>query len=33
MTTTLCTVCYLEKDNEILMLYRNKKENDINKGK
>lgn len=27
------TVCYLEKKDEILMLYRNKKENDINKGK
>lgn len=27
------TVCYLLKDDEILMLYRNKKENDINKGK
>lgn len=28
-----CTVCYIEKEDEILMLYRNKKENDINKGK
>ncbi|MDK9580759.1 DNA (cytosine-5-)-methyltransferase [Sneathia sanguinegens] len=27
------TVCYIEKDDEILMLYRNKKKNDINKGK
>lgn len=27
------TVCYLLKDDKILMLYRNKKENDINKGK
>lgn len=29
----LYTVCYLIKDNSFLMLYRNKKENDINKGK
>ena len=29
----LYTVCYLIKKNDILMLYRNKKENDINKGK
>lgn len=29
----LYTVCYLIKENKILMLYRNKKENDINKGK
>lgn len=28
-----CTVCYIEKDDKILMLYRNKKKNDINKGK
>ena len=27
------TLCYIEKDNKYLMLYRNKKENDINKGK
>lgn len=27
------TVCYIEKDDEVLMLYRNKKKNDINKGK
>lgn len=27
------TVCYLLKDDEILMLYRNKKKNDINEGK
>lgn len=27
---TICTVCYIEKDDEVLMLYRNKKENDIN---
>ena len=30
---TICTVCYIEKDDEVLMLYRNKKENDINEGK
>ncbi len=29
----LYTVCYLIKKNDILMLYRNKKENDINQGK
>lgn len=28
-----CTVCYIEKDDKVLMLYRNKKKNDINKGK
>lgn len=28
-----CTVCYIEKDDKILMLYRNKKKNDINEGK
>ncbi len=27
------TLCYLEKDNKYLMLYRNKKENDVNAGK
>lgn len=27
------TVCYIEHNNEFLMLYRNKKENDINEGK
>lgn len=27
------TLAYLEKNNKILMLYRDKKENDINKGK
>ncbi len=27
------TLCYLEKDNKYLMLYRNKKENDANAGK
>ena len=29
----LTTLCYLEKDNKYLMLHRNKKEIDINKGK
>lgn len=29
----LTTLCYIEQDNKYLMLYRNKKENDINKGK
>lgn len=28
-----CTLCYLEKDEQFLMLYRNKKENDPNEGK
>jgi len=27
------TLCYIEKDNQYLMLYRNKKENDCNEGK
>lgn len=27
------TLCYIEKDNEYLMLYRNKKQNDDNEGK
>jgi len=27
------TLCYIEKDNQYLMLYRNKKENDPNEGK
>ena len=27
------TQCYIEKDNKYLMLYRNKKENDLNEGK
>ena len=27
------TLCYIEKDNKYLMLFRNKKQNDINKGK
>jgi 8-oxo-dGTP diphosphatase len=29
----LSTLCYLEKDNQYLMLHRTKKENDINKDK
>ena len=29
----LTTVCYLEKDGEVLMLHRTKKEKDVNKGK
>ena len=29
----IATLCYLEKDNKYLMLYRNKKKIDINKGK
>ncbi len=27
------TLCYIEKDNKYLMLYRNKKKTDLNKGK
>ena len=27
------TLCYIEKNDKVLMLYRNKKEVDINKGK
>lgn len=27
------TLCHIEKDNKYLMLYRNKKENDLNEGK
>lgn len=33
MKSNLYTACYLEKEDKILMLYRNKKENDINEGK
>ena len=33
MERILSTLCYIVKDNQVLMLYRNKKENDINKGK
>ena len=29
----LATECYIQRENQILMLYRNKKKNDINKGK
>ena len=29
----MTTLCYIEHDGKYLMLYRNKKENDINKGK
>lgn len=29
----ITTLCYIEKDNKYLMLYRNKKENDICEGK
>lgn len=31
--TILTTICYLKKDGKTLMLYRNKKKNDINEGK
>jgi len=31
--TILTTICYLKKNHQTLMLYRNKKENDINEGK
>lgn len=27
------TLCYLKRDNQYLMLYRNKKDNDVNRGK
>ena len=27
------TLCYIEKNDKYLMLYRNKKENDLNEGK
>ncbi|MCL2881861.1 MAG: 8-oxo-dGTP diphosphatase [Coriobacteriia bacterium] len=30
---TLCTECYIQQDDKTLMLYRNKKEHDINEGK
>ena len=29
----LTTLCYIRKNGKILMLYRNKKENDLNQGK
>ncbi|MCT4662080.1 MAG: 8-oxo-dGTP diphosphatase [Tissierellales bacterium] len=28
----LCTLCYLKKDDEVLLLHRNKKENDVHEG-
>ena len=31
--TKLTTMCYIEKDGRTLMLYRNKKENDVHEGK
>lgn len=31
--TILTTICYLRKDHQTLLLYRNRKENDINQGK
>src|SRR6056297_2091953 len=31
--TILATLCYLQKDGQTLMLFRNKKENDIHEGK
>lgn len=33
MKSPLTTLCYIEKDGKYLMLYRNKKENDVNEGK
>ena len=33
MKSPLTTLCYMEKDGKYLMLYRNKKENDVNEGK
>ncbi|MGX8728088.1 MAG: NUDIX hydrolase [Lachnospiraceae bacterium] len=33
MEAILTTLCYLERDGKYLMLFRNRKENDINKGK
>ena len=27
------TLCYIERDGKLLLLYRNKKENDLNEGK
>ena len=29
----MTTLCYIEQDGKYLMLYRNKKKNDINEGK
>lgn len=31
--TILTTICYLKQHHQVLMLYRNKKKNDINEGK
>lgn len=31
--TVLTTICYIEKDGKTLMLYRNKKKNDVHEGK
>lgn len=33
MNRILSTLCYIINDNKVLMLYRNKKENDVNEGK
>ena len=33
MRSNMTTLCYIEKDNQYLMLHRVKKENDINKDK
>lgn len=33
MKSPLTTLCYIENDGKYLMLYRNKKENDVNEGK
>lgn len=33
MKSPLTTLCYIEKDGKYLMLYRNKKEHDVNEGK
>lgn len=32
-TVHVTTLCYLEKDNQYLLLHRTKKENDLNKDK
>ena len=29
----ITSLCYIEKGNTVLMLYRNKKKNDVNQGK
>lgn len=33
MSSSLTTLCYIEKDNKYLMMHRTKKENDVNKDK